>query len=64
MTNYIYLYINKCSNTIYYGEYKCSGPGSNFSGRAPWARNLTDEEAQPFIEIHFIEGETWLINPN
>ncbi|XP_050891756.1 probable pectinesterase 53 [Lathyrus oleraceus] len=51
-------------NTIYYGEYKCSGPGSNFSGRAPWARNLTDEEAQPFIEIHFIEGETWLINPN
>ncbi|XP_050891817.1 probable pectinesterase 53 [Lathyrus oleraceus] len=51
-------------NTIYYGEYKCSGPGSNFSGRAPWARNLTDEEAQPFLEIHFIEGETWLINPN
>ncbi|CAK8533085.1 unnamed protein product [Lathyrus sativus] len=50
--------------TIYYGEYKCSGPGSNFSGRAPWARNLTDEEVQPFLEIHFIEGETWLINPN
>lgn len=64
MANYIYLYINKCSNTIYYGEYKCSGPGSVFSGRAPWARNLTDEEAQPFLEIHFIEGETWLINPN
>ncbi|XP_058776367.1 probable pectinesterase 53 [Vicia villosa] len=52
------------ANTVYYGEYKCSGPGSNFSGRAPWARNLSDEEAQPFNEIHFIEGETWLITPN
>ncbi|XP_045807752.1 probable pectinesterase 53 isoform X2 [Trifolium pratense] len=48
---------------VYYGEYKCSGPGSNFTGRVPWARLLTDEEAQPFIGIHFIEGDTWLISP-
>ncbi|XP_061344488.1 probable pectinesterase 53 [Gastrolobium bilobum] len=48
---------------VYYGEYKCSGPGANLTGRVPWARMLTDEEAKPFIGIHFIEGDTWLISP-
>ncbi|XP_058742712.1 probable pectinesterase 53 [Vicia villosa] len=49
--------------TVYYGEYKCSGPGSNLSKRVSWTRILTDEEAQPFIGIHFIQGDTWLISP-
>ncbi|XP_061344490.1 probable pectinesterase 53 [Gastrolobium bilobum] len=48
---------------VYYGEYKCSGPGANLTGRVPWARMLTDEDAKPFIGIHFIEGDTWLISP-
>ncbi|KAE8008330.1 hypothetical protein FH972_004851 [Carpinus fangiana] len=46
---------------VYYGEYKCSGPGANFTGRVPWARMLRDEEAKPFIGIHFVEGYSWLI---
>ncbi|KAK7269586.1 hypothetical protein RIF29_22318 [Crotalaria pallida] len=48
---------------VYYGEYKCSGPGANLTGRVPWTRMLTDEEAKPFIGIQFIEGDTWLISP-
>ncbi|KAK8497586.1 hypothetical protein V6N13_002988 [Hibiscus sabdariffa] len=48
---------------VYYGEYKCSGPGANFTGRVPWARILTDEEAEPFIGTYYVEGDTWLITP-
>ncbi|KAK2458509.1 putative pectinesterase [Trifolium repens] len=44
-------------------EYKCSGPGSNFARRAPSVHRLIDMEVQPSIGIHFIEGDTWLINP-
>ncbi|KAK7392210.1 hypothetical protein VNO78_20640 [Psophocarpus tetragonolobus] len=51
----------KRDSRVYYGEYKCSGPGANLAGRVPWARVLTDEEAKPFIGIQFIEGGTWLI---
>ncbi|KAI4301542.1 hypothetical protein L6164_034810 [Bauhinia variegata] len=45
---------------VYYGEYKCSGPGANLTGRVAWARMLTDQEAMPFIGTHYIEGDTWL----
>ncbi|KAK6239526.1 hypothetical protein QUC31_004995 [Theobroma cacao] len=48
---------------VYYGEYKCSGPGANFTGRVPWARILTEEEAEPFIGTYYVEGDTWLISP-
>ncbi|XVE77515.1 hypothetical protein DITRI_Ditri13aG0069200 [Diplodiscus trichospermus] len=47
---------------VYYGEYKCSGPGGNITGRVPWARILTDEEAEPFIGTYYVEGESWLIS--
>ncbi|KAF9669232.1 hypothetical protein SADUNF_Sadunf14G0086500 [Salix dunnii] len=48
---------------VYYGEYKCTGPGSNLTGRVTWARVLTDEEAGPFIGTYYVEGDTWLISP-
>lgn len=60
--NLLSLFVYKC-RTVYYGEYKCSGPGSNLSKRAPWARMLRDEEAQLFIGIDYIQGDTWLISP-
>ncbi|KAJ8748647.1 hypothetical protein K2173_008092 [Erythroxylum novogranatense] len=52
----------KRHNRVFYGEYKCTGPGANFTGRVPWARILTDEEAQPFIGTHYVDGDTWLIS--
>ncbi|VFQ68088.1 unnamed protein product [Cuscuta campestris] len=46
--------------TVFYGQYKCSGPGSNYAGRVSWCRELTDEEAKPFISLSFIDGSEWL----
>ena len=46
--------------TVFYGQYKCTGPGASFSGRVSWSRELTDEEAQPFISLSFIDGSEWV----
>nr|XP_010914653.1 probable pectinesterase 53 [Elaeis guineensis] len=48
---------------VYYGEYQCSGPGANWTGRVHWARLLTDEEAQPFLGTYYIYGDSWLLGP-
>ncbi|KAA0058538.1 putative pectinesterase 53 isoform X1 [Cucumis melo var. makuwa] len=48
---------------LYYGEYKCSGPGADLKGRVQWAHNLTDEEAQPFIGTHYVDADSWLLSP-
>ncbi|KAK2968309.1 hypothetical protein RJ640_021698 [Escallonia rubra] len=45
---------------VYYGEYMCTGPGANLSGRVSWAQVLTEEEAKPFMGTSYIDGETWL----
>ncbi|KAJ8764459.1 hypothetical protein K2173_006199 [Erythroxylum novogranatense] len=50
--------------TVFYGQYKCSGPGADFGGRVSWCRELTETEAKPFISIGFINGQEWLPNPN
>ncbi|XP_042516776.1 probable pectinesterase 67 [Macadamia integrifolia] len=42
------------------GEYDCHGPGSNSSQRVSWAKQLTEEQASPFISIDFITGKEWL----
>lgn len=50
--------------TVYYGQYKCIGPGANTTGRVQWGRTLSDEEATPFLSTSFINGQTWLMgNP-
>ncbi|KAF6141714.1 hypothetical protein GIB67_027892 [Kingdonia uniflora] len=46
--------------TVFYGQYKCTGPGANYAGRVSWARELTDEEAKPFISLSFIDGSEWI----
>ncbi|VAH26263.1 unnamed protein product [Triticum turgidum subsp. durum] len=40
--------------------YKCTGPGASYSGRVSWSRELTDEEAKPFISLSFIDGTEWI----
>ncbi|KNA19611.1 hypothetical protein SOVF_060080 [Spinacia oleracea] len=52
------------NSKVYYGEYKCSGPGSNVTGRVTWARALTDVEAEPFIGTYYVEGDSWLLSPS
>ncbi|XP_056168464.1 probable pectinesterase 8 [Syzygium oleosum] len=46
--------------TIYYGEYNCSGAGANMSLRAPYVQRLNDTQASPFLNISFIDGDQWL----
>ncbi|KAG8086145.1 hypothetical protein GUJ93_ZPchr0010g7484 [Zizania palustris] len=46
--------------TVFYGQYKCAGPGANYAGRVAWSRELTDEEAKPFISLSFIDGLEWV----
>ncbi|XP_010454257.1 PREDICTED: probable pectinesterase 53 [Camelina sativa] len=46
--------------TVFYGQYKCTGAGANYAGRVAWARELTDDEAKPFISLTFIDGSEWI----
>ncbi|EXC28695.1 putative pectinesterase 53 [Morus notabilis] len=46
--------------TVFYGQYKCTGPGANFAGRVAWSRELTNEEVKPFISLSFIDGSEWI----
>ncbi|MCO5573281.1 hypothetical protein L7F22_027050 [Adiantum nelumboides] len=45
--------------TVYYGQFRCYGPGANASGRVSWSKELTLQEAQPFLELTFIDGDEW-----
>ncbi|XP_059639718.1 probable pectinesterase 53 [Cornus florida] len=50
----------KRERTVFYGQFKCSGPGADFRGRVSWSRELTPQEAEPFISLDFIYGNEWL----
>ncbi|XP_020588531.1 putative pectinesterase 63 [Phalaenopsis equestris] len=47
--------------TVFYGEYKCSGPGASTSKRVSYAKLLTDKQAKPFLSMTFIRGKTWIL---
>ncbi|GBG92557.1 hypothetical protein CBR_g55951 [Chara braunii] len=46
--------------TIFYAEYRCSGPGARRGQRARWSFGLTDKQVQPFLSTNFIDGKKWL----
>ncbi|XP_031129135.1 probable pectinesterase 15 isoform X1 [Ipomoea triloba] len=51
--------------TVYFGEYDCTGPGSDDSNRSPYAKQLDESEAAPFLTTSYIDGDDWLIpKPN
>jgi pectinesterase len=45
---------------VFYGQYKCTGPGATYAGRVAWSHELTDDEAKPFISLSFIDGTEWV----
>ncbi|KAL0558587.1 hypothetical protein IC582_003164 [Cucumis melo] len=49
--------------SMYYGEYKCKGPGATSSGRVKYARILSDVEAKAFLSMTYIHGNKWLLPP-
>ncbi|GAB2282505.1 Probable pectinesterase 8 [Dionaea muscipula] len=46
--------------SVFYGEYMCSGPGANLTGRVPYEHMLNDTEAAPFLNLSFIDADQWL----
>lgn len=46
--------------TVYYGEYKCYGPGAKRVRRVQWSRSLTNQEAIPFMTKTMINGQDWI----
>ncbi|MCO5588479.1 hypothetical protein L7F22_042436 [Adiantum nelumboides] len=40
--------------------YNCDGPGADESQRVAWSHELNDEEVIPFLNMSFIDGDTWL----
>ncbi|PSR96405.1 Pectinesterase [Actinidia chinensis var. chinensis] len=46
--------------TIFYGEYMCGGAGANTTLRVPYALRLNDNQASPFLNVSFIDGDQWL----
>jgi pectinesterase len=46
--------------TVFYGQYKCYGPGANTTGRVSWSKDLTDEQAQPFLSWDYVDGSSWI----
>uniref|UniRef100_A0A803NQR4 Pectinesterase n=2 Tax=Cannabis sativa TaxID=3483 RepID=A0A803NQR4_CANSA len=50
-------------STVYYGEYKCYGPGANRSKRVGWSRSLTSDEAASYLTKDMIGGRDWLRPP-
>ncbi|OMP03257.1 Pectinesterase, catalytic [Corchorus olitorius] len=54
---------NFALDTLYYAEYRNSGPGSNTDSRVNWQgyhKNLTGSDAAVFTVDNLIQGGTWL----
>ncbi|RLM98839.1 putative pectinesterase 53 [Panicum miliaceum] len=43
---------------IYYGDYRCSGPGALAHKRIGWSLILNDVQAKPFTGTHFVYGDS------
>ncbi|KAK4773796.1 hypothetical protein SAY87_028815 [Trapa incisa] len=48
-------------SNIFYGEYNCTGAGSNMTLRVPYVQRLNDTQAAPFLNTSFIDGDQWLL---
>ncbi|KAB2038141.1 hypothetical protein ERO13_D03G104500v2 [Gossypium hirsutum] len=51
------------AQTVFYGEYKCSGPGAAPAGRVPYSSQLTETVARQFLTVGFVDGSKWLLPP-
>ncbi|KAG4122647.1 hypothetical protein ERO13_D11G279900v2 [Gossypium hirsutum] len=50
-------------DTLYYAEYKNTGPGSNTGSRVQWNgyhKDISESEADKFTVSNFIDGDNWL----
>uniref|UniRef100_A0A2C9WIA3 Pectinesterase n=1 Tax=Manihot esculenta TaxID=3983 RepID=A0A2C9WIA3_MANES len=50
-------------STVFFAEYKNSGPGSNPKGRVKFTKQLKDAQAKNFLSLGYIQGSKWLLPP-
>ncbi|KHN02285.1 Putative pectinesterase 15 [Glycine soja] len=48
--------------SVFFGEYRCLGPGANYTSRVPYAKQLRDYEANSYTNISYIDGTDWLLD--
>ncbi|KAI5065105.1 hypothetical protein GOP47_0019800 [Adiantum capillus-veneris] len=48
--------------TVFFGEYMCSGPGSNTSERVNYSTLLNTTQAITLLDISYVDGLDWLLN--
>ncbi|XP_023528179.1 probable pectinesterase 15 [Cucurbita pepo subsp. pepo] len=48
--------------SVFFGEYECSGEGANRSLRVPYSKHLNQVEAEPYMSVSYIDGDQWLIH--
>ncbi|XP_027333569.1 pectinesterase QRT1-like [Abrus precatorius] len=46
--------------TAVFGEYQCKGRGADRRHRVPWSKSFSYQEARPFLDKSFIDGDQWL----
>uniref|UniRef100_A0A0E0CPY3 pectinesterase n=1 Tax=Oryza meridionalis TaxID=40149 RepID=A0A0E0CPY3_9ORYZ len=46
--------------TVFYGEYMCTGVGDNMTGRVPYAKSLTEQQAQIYLDASYVDADGWL----
>ncbi|OAY30575.1 pectinesterase PPME1 [Manihot esculenta] len=56
-------FVPKAEGDFFFGEYKNTGPGADPAGRVKFAKQLTEEEVKPFLNLGYIKGTSWLLPP-
>ncbi|KAJ0078861.1 hypothetical protein Patl1_23803 [Pistacia atlantica] len=54
---------NSNQKKVYYGGYKCMGPGADSTRQAKFAKILSDAEVEPFLSMTYLEGNKWVLPP-
>ncbi|XP_022958492.1 probable pectinesterase 68 [Cucurbita moschata] len=53
-------HVSNKNKTVFFGAYKCWGPGASKVKGVSWARELEFEEAHPFLVKSFVNGRHWI----
>ncbi|KAJ0979691.1 hypothetical protein J5N97_015165 [Dioscorea zingiberensis] len=46
--------------TLFYGEFRSTGPGANASARVPWSSQVPPEHVDVYSTSNFIQGDQWI----
>ncbi|KAK9275479.1 hypothetical protein L1049_022746 [Liquidambar formosana] len=53
-------HVSNKNKTVFFGVYKCWGPGAAAVRGVSWARDLDFETAHPFLAKSFVNGRHWI----